>query len=86
MATRINTKFVIILAAALVVLTGSVVLAVLTLKKSAADHVRIAEQAMIDGAAALEAGNTSEANVFFEDAARHFFTAKNKDPPGDSKR
>lgn len=79
MATRINTKFVIILASVLVALTGGGVFAVMQLKKSAADHVRIAEQAMQEAEEAIQAGDIEKANNRLVRAGTNFYAAKSKD-------
>lgn len=81
MATRINTRFVLILAGVLVVLTGVGVLAVMQLKKSAAEHVAIAEEALKEGDAALKEGDLETANARYNRAARNFYAADTKDGP-----
>jgi len=81
MATRINTRFVIILAGVLVLLTGVGVLAVMQLKKSADEHVAIAEEALQEGDAALKADDLETANARYNRAARNFYAADTKDGP-----
>ncbi|MEM9413873.1 MAG: tetratricopeptide repeat protein [Planctomycetota bacterium] len=81
MATRINTKFAIILAVA--VLLGGVgsVWAVKTfIFKSAEQHAAIGEDALEEGLAALAAGNVEEANALLDRAARKYNAAHRKDP------
>lgn len=79
MATRINTKFVITLASILVLLVLSMVLAFTFLKKSAADHVRLAEEAMQRADIALADGDIQDHNSERKRAAKHFGSAKAKD-------
>lgn len=79
MATRINTKFVITLASIVVLLVLSMVFAFTFLKKSAADHVRLAEEAMQRAEIALADGDIKAHNTERERAAKHFGNAKSKD-------
>ena len=79
MATRINKKFVVILACVLVVLTAGGAYMVLQLKKTAAEHVAIANKAWEEGEAALEEGDIETANNRFSRAASNFYFAKTKD-------
>lgn len=79
MATRINTKFVVILAAALVIMTAGGVYAVMRLNKSAQDHVRIAENALNKAQEALAAGDIEKANAQFTRASNNFYAAKSKE-------
>jgi tetratricopeptide (TPR) repeat protein len=84
MATRINTKFVITLTSVLVLLVLGLVFAVTFLKKSAADHVRLAEEAMeradlILASDKMDEDAIKEHNSERQRAAKHFGAAKNKD-------
>lgn len=79
MATRINTKFVAILAVVLVLITAGGVFAVMKLKKSAADHVELAEEAMEEADEALADGDLELAKQRFDRAARNYYSAHTKD-------
>lgn len=79
MATRINTKFVITLASIIVLLVLSMVLAFTFLKKTAADHVQLAEKAMQAADTALAQGDIEKHNSERKRAATHFGSAKAKD-------
>lgn len=79
MATRINTKFVITLASIIVLLVLSMVLAFTFLKKTAADHVELAEKAMQAADVALSQGDIKTHNSERQRAAKHFGSAKAKD-------
>ena len=79
MATRINTKFVITLASVLVLLVLAFALAFMFLKKSAADHVRIAENAMAEAEIALGNEDIEKYNSELQRAASHYGNAKAKD-------
>lgn len=83
MATRINTKFVITLAALIVLLGLSLVVAYMFLKKSAEDHARLAEAAMVRAVAVKDKGDMDEDaiklyNSELERAAKHYGNARAK--------
>ena len=81
MATRINTKFVVILAIAIVLVGVGGALAVKKfIFKSAEQHAQIADDALAQGHIEAAAGNVEEANALFERAARRYNAAHNKDP------
>lgn len=79
MATRINTKFVITLVSVLVLMVLGLLFAFMFLKKSAADHIKIAEAAMVRASSAIEQGDVDEHNAELKRAAKHFGSAKAKE-------
>lgn len=79
MATRINTKFVITLTAIIVILVLGMVLAVSMLKKSAADHARMAEKATQRATEALAEGDIEAHNSERIRAAKNFGAANAKE-------
>ncbi|MGB1126243.1 MAG: tetratricopeptide repeat protein [Phycisphaeraceae bacterium] len=79
MATRINTKFVITLVSVIVLMVLGLVFAFMFLKKSAADHINLAEAAMVRADAAMQADDIEEYNSELQRAAKHFGSAKAKD-------
>jgi tetratricopeptide (TPR) repeat protein len=80
MATRINTKFVITLVSVIVLMVLSLVFAVMFLKKTAEDHINLAEAAMVRAVDAKQQGDIEKHNSELERAAKHFGSAKVKDP------
>ncbi|MFI4862552.1 MAG: tetratricopeptide repeat protein [Phycisphaerales bacterium JB063] len=81
MATRINTKFAIIAAVVVLILgVGGVFAAKKFIFKSAAQYAAIAEQALIDGAAAEATGDIEAANALYDRAAKRFNAAHRRDP------
>ncbi|MEO0475876.1 MAG: tetratricopeptide repeat protein, partial [Planctomycetota bacterium] len=80
MATRINTKFVITLTSIIVLLALGMVGAFMVLKKSAADHVRLAEEALGRADVALVDNDIELHNSEIERAAKHYGNAKVKEP------
>lgn len=79
MATRINTKFVVTLVSVIVLLVLGLMFAFMFLKKSAADHVEIADEAMIRAVAAIEEGDVEVHNSELQRAAKHYGNAHAKD-------
>lgn len=79
MAARINTKFVIILAVALVVLTGGGVLAVMQLNKSAEEYAKSAQKEIAKAEQALAEGSPERADAMFMRAANDFQEARARD-------
>lgn len=80
MATRVNTKFVVILVAVLVLIVGGgLFFAYDKLTASADDHARAGEEAMQQAEIALASGNVEEANAKFNRAARSFNNANKED-------
>jgi len=79
MATRINTKFVIILTTSLVLLVGGLIFAFTQLKKTAAEHAAIAKSTLEECRAALATGDYKTSNGLALRAASHYYAAKNKD-------
>lgn len=79
MATRINTKFVITLVSVLVLTVLGLLFAFIFLKKSAQDHINLAEAAMVRASSAIEKGDVEEHNSELKRASKHFGSAKDKD-------
>ncbi len=80
MATRVNTKFVVILVAVIVALVGGGGFVLYTkVTKGAADYARSAERMFEEGKAAIAAGNIEEGNALLERAANNFYQAKQED-------
>lgn len=84
MATRINTKFVIILAVVLVAMTGGGVFAFMQLQKSAEQFAQIGEAAMAEADTTLASGDAEQANELYRKAAKNFAKAKGKAPQNTS--
>lgn len=80
MATRVNTKFVVILATVLVILVGGGVFAVMRLTKGAEDYAADAESKIIQAKQLHEQGKIEEGNTLLDKAAKGFYQAKTEDP------
>ena len=79
MATRVNTKFVVILATALVLLVGGSIFAFTKYMKSASDYARMGEDSLLEAQDARKAGDIELSNAKLDRASRYFGTANQKD-------
>ncbi len=79
MATRVNTKFVVILATVLVVLVGGGVFALKRFTKGAEEYAAQAERMFEEGKAELAKGNIDAGNSLLERAGKNFYQAKQED-------
>lgn len=80
MARRINTKFVVIMTTALVVMVTGAVLLALKVQKTFAEHMAMGDEALVLAEQNLAAGDDEAANTYYRMAWEHYGRAYGDDP------
>lgn len=80
MARRVNTRFVVIMCAVLVVLIGGAIMLALRVQKTFAEHMAMGDEALQEAVTLREAGDIKSANIFYTQAWGHYGNAFGDDP------
>ena len=80
MARRVNTKFVVLMTAVIVVLVGGAVLMALKVQKTFDEHMAMGDEALAEAEASLSAGDDEAANAYYRIAWQHYDNAYGDDP------
>lgn len=80
MARRVNTRFVVIMCALLVVLIGGAIMLALRVQKTFSEHMAMGDEALEQAVALRDAGDIEAANIYYTQAWGHYGNAFGDDP------